>query len=335
MTLLMHTICTYMATWYRSVLEVLKFCSPQGAMGGETVDEVWCKAAKSRELWGCFCEQEIVLSVTEHPKETYRKWAYSQGNLVHVEPASMRVFNCRKLQWSGPIPLTTHVEVNFNSSAVLLTDTRLFLCGGVDSSRRENDSLSSAYLIDSNGVVINLERLNRSRANHALIEVNKAVYTFGGTVKERRGETVAVSERICSPFVGKNWETLPEMQSPYWGINPCKLREVIYLCGKTNSQACVQSFNTISLEFSRLCIIFNSSFIQQMCMCFYKDLLVVLQTKETTVIDVVQEQVVREKVHPGAFANGVLNPVLIGSRLWNLDYASGRPFSFDFEAALE
>ena len=74
---------------------------------------------------------------------------------------------------------------------------------------------------------------------------------------------------------------------------------------------------------------------QQMCLCFYHDLLVVLQTKQITVIDIAQEKVLREKVHAGAFANGVLNPVLIGSCIWHLDYASGREFSFDLATAFD
>lgn len=304
-------------------------------MGSDAVNEVWHKAAESRELWACFCELEIAVSFTEHPKVTYRKWAYSQGNLVHVESASMRVFNCRKRKWSALVRLSAPVEITFNSSAVLLADTRLLLCGGFDSCNTLNDCLSCAYLIDSNGVVTSLEPLNKRRANHALIEVNQAVYTFGGTIKGIRGGIVSVSERIGGPFVGKIWEILPEMPSPHWGINPCKAREVIYLCGKIYPQACVQSFNTISLEFSRLCVIFASSSMQQMCLCFYRDLLVVLQTKQITVIDITQEKVLQDKAHAGAFANGVLNPVLIGSRIWHLDYASGREFSFDLATAFD
>jgi hypothetical protein len=61
----------------------------------------------------------------------------------------------------------------------------------------------------------------------------------------------------------------------------------------------------------------------------------VLQTKQIMVIDISQEKVLRDKAHAGAFANGVLNPVLIGSRIWHLDYASEREFSFDLETAFD
>lgn len=323
-----------MVTWYRSVLEVLKFCSPQRVLDCAAINQVWSKAAESHELWTCLCEPEIEFSSAENPKVTYRKWDYSQRSLVHVEPASLRVFDCRKQEWSALVALKSKIEVTFCSSAVLLANTHLLLCGGVNTSVSSNQCSACAYLLDLKGDVTNLEPLNVSRANHALIEVNGAVYVFGGTWKGRRGDTIRASERIISPFIRKNWEMLAEMAESHWGFNPCKARGVIYLCGKNQSQTFIQSFDTFSLEFSPLRIIFESPALQQMCLLFHQSHLVVLQTNRLTVIDIVQEQVLSDQAHRGAFANGVMNPVLTDSRIWQLDYASGRLFSFDLSATL-
>lgn len=323
-----------METWYRSVLEVLKFCSPQGVLGCAAINQVWSKAADSQEIWACLCEAEIAFSSTEHPKVTYRKWSYAQGILVHAKSASMRMFDCRKREWSPVVTLSVNIEVTFCSSAVLLADTRLLLCGGVDLGVRDSQCSGCAYILDLNGSVTSLEPLNVSRANHALIEVYRAVYVFGGMTRGRMGKSVGTSERISSPFVRKNWEILPEMTEPHFGFNPCKVREVIYLCGKIKFQVFIQSFNTFSLEFSNLHILLESTVQQQMCLFLHQGHLVVLQTKRLAVIDLVQKQVLSDQEHNGAFANGVMNPVLTGSRLCHLDYVSGRIFTFDLSTAL-
>lgn len=317
-----------MSFQYRSILEVLKFTSPKDTLRTTPVSATWLKASDSFELW---TEYFPFYTSISPPKLAYRKWLFARRNLVYVGGQKVKVYNCVQRKWTGESRLSREVEVSYCAGAVLLDcGEKVMLCGGGDVSIRPFQSLSVTYLVDLTGTVTTLHSLNVCRANHGIIEVNEAVYIFGGTQKMGlMSGNVSATERIISPFVGNSWEILPEMPNPDWGFNPCNHYEVIYLPGKEPSHLYIQTFDTRNFLYTRLNITISKVSSGQMTLCRYGEELVVLQTQRVTVVDVVREVIVMEKVLGGTFANGAMSPVVYAGKLWYVDYVSGRVFAFD------
>ena len=141
---------------------------------------------------------------------------------------------------SADPPFPVELELGSSYSATFVSETQLFLCGGLLPSY----ALSSSVFLLDKGDVLTLPSLQYSRHSHGLFYESywPFVYVFGG---ETICEDEAIHLRKCERFALETgqWETMPDMQTPRAMFNPCLQGRVIYLCGGIGAKGSVETYS--------------------------------------------------------------------------------------------
>lgn len=235
---------------FRSVLEVFKWLSPKEVLTEWcTVSQAWCRASDSDELWITFfdTEETPVLKSCSSFKAGYRHSHCSPFSLFLINKQSIDVFNVRKKKWVRRIRIQKRLPTDTASAYVVLPDGSLLICGGGD------PVLATTLRVDLNGVVTELQPMERVRAEHGIIQLQSQVYVFGG---ENDSGLLKSFERL-------EWEYLTEIQTSEWVklgnmgserklFKPCAHNGLIYLYG--GFTPIFEVYNPATNQFSHLSV---------------------------------------------------------------------------------
>ena len=326
--------------WYRSVLEVHKYLPATDILTNtSTVHSVWMRASDATELWAVLCDRLEPVCISVPLKSAYRLHAFSSVRLTCVGKHTLQFFNCVTTQWEPPVSLSQKIPAEFCSSAGLLSDGTVFLCGGSETNASNRydkvKTFPDSYRIQQGGVVTTLQPMSAARVHHGLIEVGGAVYVFGGKpFPSPFKEGLCTCERWPIPthcrWETVPWEGLPDVPRPVWGFNPCSHGLNIYLYAYY--PVTIYAFDTVTRVYSEWATVPGFNAAQQASLVIHSQNLVVLQTEGLATLQWESSYgKVTDCTMLNVFANGVVNPVLVGSIVYQLDYASGAVFCVDVD----
>lgn len=167
----------------------------------------------------------------------------SLGGLVSLTKDTIRCYSCDAHKWTpslGHHPM--HIEKN-SSQWVLISDSRVFVCGGAERIIGQIEYFRSAYLIDLEGNITKIEAMKQARAFHGVIFLQNSVYVFGG----KGPACVPYLSLLASSEVyevGKGWRDVQSMYKGRCCFNPCLYRRQVYLCGFGSER--MESYSVLS-----------------------------------------------------------------------------------------
>lgn len=230
--------------------------------------------------------------------------------LMEVRPDHIRPFNCSTAAWSKKIVLNTTIRVDHRSSALVLPNTHIFICGGLGG----NEWLQDAYEIDAlSGVASQLKCMLGRRGRHGLVQYYNWIYVFGGW----NGAPMRSCERYS--LLRETWEPVQDLISARDSLTPAVYRHSAYLCGGSNTTDC-ESYDFACGKFSPLG--FNlpeTGYIRAIVLG--TDLLLLSDSKMTR-RSLVSEGVSQELSHPNYRANGSMSPIVLNTEIWCLSYSA-------------
>ena len=159
-----------------------------------------------------------------------------------ADPSSdfLRFFRHKPQLWTSPRPHPTLQICQSSSRWLILTDSSVFCCGGVETFSSTILFWSSTYLLGSNGNVKSLPLMISPRAFHGVIEWRNKVLVFGGRgqkrkvlspIKEQPDYMLLTESEVCQLGGVVGWQARKPAQYGRCSFNPCLLGEVVYLCG--------------------------------------------------------------------------------------------------------
>lgn len=141
---------------------------------------------------------------------------------------------------SSDPPFPIDLSPGSNYSATFVSETQLFLCGGLLPSY---DISTSAYLVDR-GEVTQLGSMKTARHSHGLFFESywPYVFAFGG---EGVLDDEGIQLHECERFALETgvWEGISDMISPRSAFNPCLHARLIYLCGGMGSKGSIETYS--------------------------------------------------------------------------------------------
>lgn len=149
--------------------------------------------------------------------------------LVWVEEHSLTFFNFSSLVLERPVPLTTRVNVNHNSTWSLVNRNIVVLCGGGGKRKLhtdKNQAWHTAYLLHRQGEVRALPDLTYGRSGSGVVMWRGAVHVFGSRTPE--GSQQVERLRLSR---GSRWKHLPELPRQRWLFTAVVWQRAVYLCG--------------------------------------------------------------------------------------------------------
>jgi len=244
------------------------------------------------------------------PDSTSQLLIDAKPMLMEVRPDHIRLFNCSTSTWSKKIVLNTTIRVDHRSSALVLPNTHIFICGGSGGS----EWLQDAYEIDAlSGVAGQLRSMLGKRGRHGLVLYYNWVYVFGGW----NGAAMRNSERYS--LLKETWETISDMINPRDSLTPAIYKHIAYLCGGSSTIEC-ESFDFALGKFSPLGFILpETGYIRSIVLG--TDLLLLSDSKMTR-RSLISEGVCQEFSHPGYRANGSMSPIVLNTDIWCLTYSA-------------
>jgi len=141
---------------------------------------------------------------------------------------------------SADPPLPLDLPLGSNYSATFVSETQLFLCGGLLPSY---DISADVYLVDR-GEVAQLAKMKVARHSHGVFFESywPFVFIFGGeSVQDDEGVQLQACERFA--LETGQWEGIADMTSNRSAFNPCLHRRLIYLCGGMGSNGAIETYS--------------------------------------------------------------------------------------------
>jgi len=180
---------------------------------------------------------------------------------IAVFPTQLFAFDISASHWRPAINLRDKIEVDNFSSAVWISESSVFVCGGGNSGNFEG---KQAYLI-VDGAVCRVSDMDLGRSGPGVIFIQEQVevLVFGGSVRGQRTKRC-----VSLGLQTSTWRQLGEMSEGRALFNPCRDAHFIYLCGGYSRT--VDLFDPQSTQF-RLLKTFSlpSDFAVQNCTSVY------------------------------------------------------------------
>ena len=220
---------------YRSVLEVCKVSSPADVLLGlGFVSRNWVKACESDELWYSLLDSRGYSShpdVSFSPKTWFAHLNYRSCCIPLIRKDHFALFFCRKAQWCPLVLLRVPIQADQVSASIVLPDGSLLCCGG--GNWRTETSWDSAYRLQSDGSMTQLQSLCQAREAHGILCFLDSVYVFGGDTDA--GPPVLSGERLIlgdmTTLPGRTWSLLRNMRFGHSYFTPAVYKGLVYLCG--------------------------------------------------------------------------------------------------------
>lgn len=141
---------------------------------------------------------------------------------------------------SSDPPLPLDLVLGSNYSATFVSETQLFLCGGLLPSY---DISSDVYLVDK-GEVSQLLKMKAARHSHGVFYESywPFVFIFGGeSLQDDEGIQLHTCERFA--LETGQWEDISDMTSARSTFNPSLHKRLIYLCGGLGSCGAIETYS--------------------------------------------------------------------------------------------
>jgi hypothetical protein len=192
-------------------------------------------------------ESELVDRI-ENCKEELGFLRNPSTRLFSIEDDSLLVFSCPRKRISR-IRLTQSFAVK-HSSMILLEDSSLFCCGGLNKHWLRESYSSETCIVTMPNIVSRQANMLESRSYHGLALCKGHIYAIGG-IRDN------LSHRRCEKFSidGGNWLELPQyLAYSHSYFTPLVYNEKIYVLGGANSKGeVIDSINdditTLSIGF--------------------------------------------------------------------------------------
>lgn len=216
------------------MLEVLRFLGFSEVLLCSQVCSFWRKVADSCELWHSVAAS-IGLQCTS--KQEFCG-AYFQSFLFVTKRRLFGVYNCLQGTWKRiPIERLIHFS-HTTSSQVVLPDGLMVICGG-NHKHVYTYSLLAQELKE-------VQPMLKRRLTPGLCCDENYVFVFGGSF------SVAFSSCEKLSLQSWTWSEMPDMLIPRARVVPCRLGNIIFLCGGTKSSTECEQYDILRNEFTFL-----------------------------------------------------------------------------------
>lgn len=173
-------------TYFRPILEVLKYSSPSEALSEfACVSAAWSQASNNSEVWDCYIEDYRYLPRTDCNGKHWFRQCCRYRAIPLIQGKWLFLISVPSLHITS-LTLATAPLVNESSSFCFLTPTKLISCGGTTHSR--------VYEIDIESLkVAEKPPMNYARKAPGVISLLGEVFAIGGSVG---GEPMDSAERL-------------------------------------------------------------------------------------------------------------------------------------------